>query len=681
MAERTPEQVHDFLEEAFERFKASELAEGEWRRDALSDLKFYDGDQWDETARRRRKKNKQPILTINRLKQFKRQITNEIRGQRPAIQINPREDATVEAAALLQGHIRDIEIDSCAETVYDLGTDQMVITGLGYWRVNSEYRSGLTFDQKVVIEPIKNHLTVYDDPDCEKLDRSDRRYCFIVVDMDKDEFKRQYPDSQTASALLQFQSVGDNAKAWLKEGGVRVAEYYTVEEQEETLYELVNGRLVTDAPANKDEIVRERTVCHPHVCWHKISALDILEEQDIPCEHIPLVVVIGEESNINGRLNWSGMVRDAKDAQRAYNYWKTSATSQIALAGKAPYLAASGQIQTHEDEWRTSNLEDPAVLTYEPVVEGNQLLPPPARDLAEPPIQAMNQMMGGAANDLMATTGLNDASLGERRPDEAAKSVLLRQNQGHMATSHYSDNVSRAVRFTGELVLSYLRLMDEAPRQARIIKPDDTVEHVVLHKNDIAGAKKVAKHEKQKIVDLSQGSYDVTVSVGPSYQTKRQEAVQSILSLVQAAPQMLSMVGDLLVGNMDWHNAPEIAKRLKKMLPPQLQDEDTGGDPEKERDQLKGQLQQMMQQHQQLAQSLQSAMQIINTKQIEANSRERVAAINASAGIIEADVKAGHEANLTTLNAELDALQARFQMNHATPSGGNGNTPQPGGAQ
>ena len=219
--------------------------------------------------------------------------------------------------------------------------------------------------------------------------------------------------------------------------------------------------------------------------------------------------------------------------------------------------------------------------------------------------------------------------------------------------------------------------MDEAPRQARIIKPDDTVEHVVLHKNDLEGAKRVAKHENQKIVDLSKGSYDVTVSVGPSYQTKRQEAVQSILSLVQAAPQMLTLVGDLLVGNMDWHNAPEIAKRLKKMLPPQLQDEDTGGDPTKQVDQLKGQLQQMMQQHQQLAQSLQSAMQIINTKQIEANSRERVAAINASAGIIEADVKAGHDANLTTLNAELDALQARFQMNHATPP----QSTQPGGAQ
>src|SRR6266436_5048340 len=147
MAERTPEQVHDFLEEAFERFKASEIAEGEWHRAALSDLKFYDGDQWDETARRRRKKNKQPILTINRLKQFKRQITNEIRAQRPAIQINPREDATVEAAQLLQGHVRNIEIDSCAETTYDLGTDQMVITGLGYWRVNCEDKYGLTFLQ------------------------------------------------------------------------------------------------------------------------------------------------------------------------------------------------------------------------------------------------------------------------------------------------------------------------------------------------------------------------------------------------------------------------------------------------------------------------------------------------------------------------------------------------------
>lgn len=668
MAVRTKQEVHDFLEEAFERFKAAELCEAEWRREAVVDLKFYDGDQWDETARRRRKKNRQPILTINRLKQFKRQITNEIRAQRPSIQLNPREDATVATAQLLQGHVRDIEVDSCADMTYDLGTDQMVITGLGYWRVCTEYRDGRTFDQKVVIDPIKNHLMVYDDPDCEKLDRSDRRWLFIVQDMDKEDFKAKYPDSLTASALQQMQSIGDNAKSWLKEGGVRVAEYYTVEDQEEKLYELIDGRLTTEEPDVADTIERQRTVCVPKVCWHKISALDILEEREVPCEYIPVVVVIGEESNINGKLNWSGMVRDSRDAQRAYNYWKTAATSQIALAAKAPFVAASGQIQNHEGEWQNAHLEDPAVLTYEPMVEGNQLLPPPARDLAEPPIQAMNAMMGGAANDLMATTGLNDASLGERRPDEAAKSVLLRQNQGHMATSHYSDNVSRAVRFTGMVVLSFLKLMDEAPRQARVIKPDDTVDHVVLHKNDAEGARRIAK-PNQKVINLAEGSYDVTVSVGPSYQTKRQEAVQSILSLIQAVPQTLNLVGDLLVGNMDWHNAPEIAKRLKKMLPPQLQDQDLSGDPAENVQKLQSALQQLQAQHEQLMKSFQSAVQVINTKQIEANSRQRVAEINAAAGVTEASIKAMHEGNMATLNAELDALQARFQLLHAQPNG------------
>lgn len=674
MAERTPEQVTAFLDEAFERFKASELAEAEWRRDGLSDTKFYYGDQWDDTARRRRKKNKQPILTINRLPQFKQNITNEIHANRPAIKYSPRKDATVEEAEILQGHARDIELDSCADMVYDLGTDQMVISGLGYWRVTTEYIPGITFDQRITIKPIRNQFMCYDDPDAEELDRSDRKYFFIVMDMDKDQFKRKYPESLTAAALNNFQSIGDNAKAWLKEGGVRVAEYYTLEDEEEKIYELKNGRIVTEAPEDETEIERERTVCHQKVYWHMITALDILEEQSVPCDHIPIAVVKGEESNINGRMNWQGLVRNAKDAQRAYNYWKTSATAQIALASKDPYVAASGQIQNHEEEWRTAHLEDPAVLTYEPLVEANQLLPPPGRDHAEPPIQAMSAMMAGASNDLMATTGLNDASLGERRPDEAAKSVSLRQQQGGVQTSHYSQNVANAVRFTGILILSFLKNMDEAPRQARIVKSDDTVEHVVIHKGDQAGADKIKTNPKQRTFDLSKGEFDVAVETGPSFHTKRQEAVDSIMGLIKAAPQMLNIVGDLLVGNMDWHLSPEIAKRLKKMLPPQLQEDQTASSPAEQVEQLKTQLQTLMDQHQKLAQLAKQQAQIITTKQIEAASREKVAEINAAAGVTEASIKAMHEGNIATLNAELDALNARFQSQHAiepaAPSGG-----------
>lgn len=677
MPERTQEELNTFLETAFERFKTSEAAESEWRRDALDDVKFYAGNQWEETARRRRRKNKQPILTINRLPQFKRQITNEIRQQRPAVQVNPRHDTTVEGAQIVQGRIRDIEVDSHADMVYDLGTDQMVITGLGYWRINTAYKSGMTFDQKIRIKPIKNHFMVYDDPDCEELDRSDRQYLFIVCDLSTPEFKRKYPQSKTAASLSDLQSVGDNPRQWLKDGGVRLAEYYYTVEKTVKLYEYKDGRVTLDAPPDKNDIEQERDVSKTQVMWSKICALDVLEEHEVPCAFIPVVVVVGEEINIDGKVNWTGMVRDGKDAQRAYNYWKTSATSQIALASKDPVIAASGQLQNHEEEWRDAHLNDPAVLTYEPVVEGNQLLPAPAKQPSEPPIQAMSAMMNGAANDLMATIGLNDASLGERRPDEAARSVLLRQQQGKISTAHYSDNVSRAVRFTGELILSYMQCMDEAPHVGRIIKADDSVSHAVFHKNQPDQAKKLAK-DGQQVVDLGQGTYDVTVSVGPSYQTKRQEAVASILALIQAEPSVLNIVGDLLFGNMDWHNAPEIAKRFKKLLPPQLQETDASGDPAQQLAQTQAAFFQLQQQHKQLIDALKQANQIITTKMIEANSRERVAAINAAAGVEEAALKAHAEGTLATLNAELDALQARFQMSLGAPPEG-GAQPSAGG--
>jgi len=93
------------------------------------------------------------------------------------------------------------------------------------------------------------------------------------------------------------------------------------------------------------------------------------------------------------------------------------------------------------------------------------------------------------------------------------------------------------------------------------------------------------------------------VSVGPSYQSKRQESVASIMALVSSYPQIMQSCGDLLVGQMDWPMAKQIAERLKIMLPPQLQDDDET-DPQVKMQKLQATLQQMAKQHELLEKAL-----------------------------------------------------------------------------
>ena len=76
-----------------------------------------------------------------------------------------------------------------------------------------------------------------------------------------------------------------------------------------------------------------------------------------------------------------------------------------------------------------------------------------------------------------------------------------------------------------------------------------------------------------KIYDLSQGKYDVTVDVGASYTTQRQMASESMMELIQYAPQLAPRILDLIAKNLDWPGADDIAARLKEnpITPEQVQ--------------------------------------------------------------------------------------------------------------
>ena len=66
---------------------------------------------------------------------------------------------------------------------------------------------------------------------------------------------------------------------------------------------------------------------------------------------------------------------------------------------------------------------------------------------------------------------------------------------------------------------------------------------------------------------------------GASYATKRIEALNSLIEIARVNPAIMQIAGDLIVKNMDWDGSEEIAERLKKMLPPNLQDQENSDIP------------------------------------------------------------------------------------------------------
>jgi hypothetical protein len=592
------------LELARERFRRCVEAERELRAKQLEDKKFAAGDHWHAADKANREADRRPCLVIDRLSPQIKQVTNQQRNMRPAVQVDAADGGDPDTAEVFQGIVRHIENRSDADDAYDqAGRDQAEI-GRGYFRVLTAYVNDEGFDQEIRIKRIRNPFTVYFDPAATERDYSDARFCFVVEDVPIEEFPERFPKAKRVS-LEEFESLGDDAPDWMTEGKVRIAEYWCVE-SEAVAVTAPDGRTRT---ANRKRIVQKL-----------ISGLEVLEVNDWPGKYIPIVPVLGEETEIEGKVDLQGMVRRAKDPQRMLNYWKSATTETMALAPKAPFVAAEGQTEPYKKQWQDANVRNQPVLIYKPTTIGGAPLPPPQRQVSEPPIQAMLMSSQGAENDLRAVLSNYDVGEQERR-EVSGKAILARKAQGEHGNSDYLDGLARAIRHAGRILIDLIPHIYDAPRVMRITGKDNQKKAVMVHAGNGPAVPPELPEGVKGVYDLSAGTYDVTVTVGPSMQSARQEFAEQMAQIFQGNPQLWQVVGDLFFENLDIPNARQIAERLRKMLPPQLQDEEGQQDPAV----LQGQLQQAGQQIEQMGAAMQELQQKLDAKALEVESRERIA--------------------------------------------------------
>lgn len=661
-----------FLKEAKDRFKLASEAETEQRSEALEDLKFRVGDQWPFEVKSRREQDGRPCLTINRIPQFLRSVTNEQRQNRPAIQINPvGDDADVKTAEVLEGLIRSIEQND-GDIAYDTAFDFAAATGGPGWvRILTQYTDSTSFDQEILIERIVNPMMVYADPSSKDPAGRDLNWVFIVEDLSEEEYKQQYPDSELAG-LPDFSSVGDRTAGWITKKSIRVAEYYYREPTQRTLCQLDDNTIGFEDVLDEEQkarVVGKRKVQDYAVKWCKINSLEKLAERDdYKGKYIPMVPVYGDEVIVDGKRKLSGVIRFAKDAQRAYNYWTSAETEMIALAPKAPYILEAGQIEGYEDMWKNLNNKNFAYLPYKAKSIGDNLAPPPQRAQWEPPIQAISMARAQAADDLKATTGLYDASLGAQGNETSGRAILARQHEGSVANYHLADNLARSIRQVGRIILDLIPYVYDAPRVARIIGREEQQRIVNVQSSANPAVQPVEGEQPMDdinhIYDVGVGKYDVTVSVGPSFNTKRQEAVASMLQLTQSFPQIVGVAGDLLVKNMDWPGAQEIAKRLKTMLPPEIQAEEAAekGEAPQIPPQMQAQITQIMQQNEQLTQIVHQLNDERDKKILELTSRERIAGLQVQASLITTEAKIQSQEAINNIRIMMDSINKRLDV-------------------
>ena len=550
----------DLYKQFCETIKADIEAKSEERELMRDDQKFAAGEQWPELIRKARELSGRPIQTINRLPAFIDQIVGDARQNKPSIKVHAGEDGDEDIAAIYDGLIRSIQNESNADFAYDTAVEHTACFGFGAWRVKTDYESEDSFNQIICIERITDPLSVYFDKNSQLPDYSDARHVTVRVKITKDEYKQRWPKQEEADY-----NFDDFTSDWIVDKDqVIVAEHYYKVDEKATLYavqdEEGNIQVTLEKPLFGFNVVNQRETTITKIKMCMISGAGVLEESDWAGKYLPIVGVNGKEDLVDGKRTLRGLVRFAKDPQRMYNYWRTIDTEQKALAPKAPVLVTAKQIEGFEQHWQDSLTSNMPYLMINDVPSA----PAPNRINAGIIDKGANEAALMCVDEMKSTTGIFSASLGEQDNEKSGRAILAQQRKGDTANFAYIDNIARAIKWTGRIIIDLIPKIYDAARVVTVMGAD--------------GAKKlerinqvVMKKGEPKNIDLTVGKYDLVVTQGASYATKRIEALNSMVEIARVNPAIMQIAGDLIIKAMDWDGADEIAERMKKMLPPQLQ--------------------------------------------------------------------------------------------------------------
>lgn len=641
-----PDNEKDFIATARKRFEQASDDEKLLRDEALIDLKYVAGDQWDAKLKQERERNGRPALTFPRCHTFVQQVSNEARQNKPQIKFAPTDDSADEdTAEVYEGLARHIQYASDAQIAYETSVEYSAGGSFGYFRFLTDYCDDETDDLDLKIVPVFDPFAVYGIlvPACFN---REPKFGFVVEDVPTEEYKDLYPKSAITEGG--FDDGGWMSKnGWLGTDTVRVAEYWYITEKKTQ-----RGK---------------RTILKPTVHFCKMSGMEVLEgtETTWPGYCIPMIPVLGKAMILQGKPLLFSVVRYQRAAQQMINYAKTRIAETLSTAPISPFIVARGQIAKGDKKWENANTQVYPYLEYDAVDVQGKPAPTPQRQTIEPPIQSYSEFVAQEIDDMKATTGIFDASLGQKSNETSGQAIVRRQQQSNMTTMHFMDNLERAFKKGGDIMADLIPKIYDTERTIRILGSDEAAKVVKINQqHEVNGQSK-----NYKVGGEGVGKYGVIVTMGKAFSTKRMESFDMLSQLTQSSPNMLPMFGDIMFQNSDMAGADQVAERFKKMLPPNLQDQDQN-DPAAQAQQLQAklaQLEQVTQLQHGYVQQLEKEKEgkVVETQgraqiaQIQEQSKQAIALMQEETKRMVAEIttKAQDARERAKLDADLDARE------------------------
>lgn len=583
--------VEAFLSDMREEYDADIEFDRKNREQALDDKKFSAGEQWDPIVLEQRKGL--PCLVINSIPQFTAQLVGDWREGRKAVKVVPSNDEDTDVASVRGDLIRAIEMQSRADRVYDSSFESLIQCGDGAFRISVEYARDDVFDQDIFIRPIEDCLSVVWDRFSVDPTGRDAKRVFVDDRMPKKEFEAKWPGC-TPDQLSSNDGLLTETNGWVDDHSYRVTEYWRLIERQRLLALFENGKIFEVNKENMEELVAQygrpiktRLSWCSYAQMHLVTGFAILSgPYEYRLNRLPIIRMSGRVVNIAGRRIRYGLVRFMKDPVRLKNFWRSVAAEQLGYAPKAQWIAPESAVEGREEVFRKAHLTRDPLIVYNDGAEA----PPTRLDPPAPQAALLNEAQVNA-QDMKDVTGIHDASLGIRSNETSGRAIQARQREGDIASLTFYDNANGAVLEGGDVINQLIPQIYDGTRTIRGIGEDETMKF-----------QRINDPMDPDAIDLSVGMFDVALSTGTSYTTRRVEAAQAMMDAIQVWPQLMSVAGDLVAKAQDWPGADKLAERLKKTIPPHFleEGEEGGGIDPQMLEELQMQLQQLQMENQQL---------------------------------------------------------------------------------
>jgi hypothetical protein len=465
---------------------------------------------------------------------------------------------------------RNVYQASRGDAILDEQYKNAVAGGFGEFTLFPEFESAKSFNQVLRLQNVPNVLTVVRDPECTDPCGADANWVMIGGRISTEKYEALYPDAGKSS----FSMSGDS-EGWFTDKEIRVVDYYERIPVEKTIALLSDGRVIDYTSverkveqnlkeSNPDgkyaKVVKTRKVQDWKVRWVKVDGSQILDgPEEYDWRRIPSVRIPGRYVNIEGKQKFQSAIRHSKDAQRSLNFHCSDVIERSGLISKAPYLLTPKMVLGYEQMWNNCNAVPRPYMLFN--ID-------PANPAAVPVRQAPIDMPAGSmaliqmdVENLQATTGAYDVSMGNADAANRVSGTALVQHNARsdMASSEFIDNYGKAVQLAVEMFMDMAPTVYDSERIEQLIGADGTEKAVTLNQRNPDGSDSL-------INDLKNGSYTCTATIGPSYQTERQEALDSLLEAAAQVPMIGEVSPDLIAKVIDTPEASEIAKRIRKKL-------------------------------------------------------------------------------------------------------------------